>query len=129
MYFKLLLLVLSHKQGQGQGLKPSAAHLYPDIGRVTRLPQPPPPRPPFPQGGNVKCQVVESRNYNSGFSFLFFSVCEKFCCYFQVVYFLPGGQGRTCTIQEHGKTSRVIICYLLLAKLRSNVWFGRHIHC
>ena len=64
MYFKLLLL--SHKQGQG--LKPSAAHLYPDIGRLTH--------PPPPQGGDVKCQVVESWNYNSGFSFLFFSVCE-----------------------------------------------------
>ena len=125
MYFKLLLLLLlSHKQGQG--LKPSAAHLYSDIGRVTRLPQPPPPPP---QGGKVKCQVVESRNYNSGFSFLFFSVCEKFCCYFQVVYFLPGGQGRTCTIQEHGKTSRVIRGYLLLAKLRSSIWSGRHTHC
>ena len=61
MYF---IFFLSNKQGQG--FKRSAAHLYANINRV--------PPPPLPPGGNVKCQLMESRNYDSSFSFLFIIV-------------------------------------------------------
>ena len=47
---RILIFFLSYKQGQG--FKPSAAHLYANNGRVSL---------PFLQGGRIKCQLVKSR--------------------------------------------------------------------
>ena len=64
MYFKSFFL--SNKQDQG--FKPSAAHLYANINRMPPSPSlPPPPPSPTTRGneGNVKCQLIQSRKYNS----------------------------------------------------------------
>ena len=45
---------------QGQGFKPSASHLYPNIGRV---PFPPPPRPPPPARGTKSNSDLQRFQY------------------------------------------------------------------
>ena len=73
----------------------TAALLYANNDRIS-------PPPPLPSRGEVlnvswlKAEIIIQVFLSC--LLLFSSVCEYLQCHFQVVYFLPGGQGRTCTI-------------------------------